>query len=125
MKRMFLSAGCLVCAVALGSAPALAQQKQPKTPPKSQESPVFGETIDVRVVNVEVVVTDRDGNRVTGLKPGDFRLKVDGKEVPVTYFSEIAGGQSVAAPPAGAAAERAPATSGVGDTWRAPPSRRN
>jgi len=46
------------------------------------------------------VVTDKDGNRVTGLKPGDFRLKVDGKQVPVDYFSEILGGQSVAAPPA-------------------------
>ena len=106
MKRMFPPAVCLVCAVALGSVLALAQ---PKTPPKSQESPVFGETIDVRVVNVEVVVTDKDGNRVTGLKPADFRLKVDGRDVPVTYFSEIAGGQAVAPPSAGAAPAGAPA----------------
>jgi len=42
---------------------------------------IFGETIDVRVVNVEVVVTDGSGNRVNGLKPADFHLKVDGKEV--------------------------------------------
>ena len=55
--------------------------------------PLFGESIDVRVVNVEAVVTDRDGNRVTGLKPGDFRLRVDGKEVPVEYFSEVHDGQ--------------------------------
>ena len=55
---------------------------------ESQE-PVFGEEIDVRVVNVEAVVTDRDGKRVTGLRPEDFRLRVDGKELPVEYFSEV------------------------------------
>ena len=45
----------------------------------SQSPEPFGEVIDVRVVNVEVVVTDRDGNRVAGLQPGDFRLRVDGE----------------------------------------------
>ena len=38
----------------------------------------FGETIDVRVVNVEAVVTDRGGTRVFGLTPDDFLLLVDG-----------------------------------------------
>jgi VWFA-related protein len=97
MKRVFLPAVSLSCALALGSSFALAQQK---TPPRTQDTSVFGETVEVRVVNVEVVVTDKDGNRVSGLKPGDFHLKVDGKEVPVSYFSEILGGQSVAAPAA-------------------------
>ena len=41
--------------------------------------PSFGESIDVRVVNVEAVVTDRQGHRVSGLKPEDFRLRVDGR----------------------------------------------
>lgn len=68
-----------------------------------------GETIDVRVVNVEAVVTDRSGERVRGLNPADFRLLVDGKEVPIDYFTEIRGGAAVAAgaegggPPAPAA----------------------
>ena len=56
---------------------------------------VFGETIDVRVVNVEVVVTDRQGNRVYGLAPDDFRLFVDGREVGVEFFSEVQGGRAV------------------------------
>jgi len=68
----------------------------------ADEPPPFGESIDVRVVNVEAVVTDRAGNRVTGLKPGDFHLRVDGKEVPIEYFSEVQGGQALAAAPAGA-----------------------
>jgi len=50
----------------------------------------------VRVVNVEAVVTDRQGNRVGDLKPTDFRLKVDGKTVPIEYFNEVRGGQAIA-----------------------------
>lgn len=71
--------------------PAAAQQ-----PPAEQPSGVFGEQIEVRVVNVEVVVTDKQNNRVQGLKPGDFRLKVDGKAVPVEFFNEVRGGQAIA-----------------------------
>ena len=71
--------------------PAAAQQ-----PPAEQPASVFGEQIEVRVVNVEAVVTDKQGNRVQGLKPGDFRLKVDGKAVPVEYFNEVRGGQAIA-----------------------------
>src|SRR4051794_147377 len=67
---------------------------------RAQETPpAFGESIDVRVVNVEAVVTDRQGKRVTGLKPEDFRLRVDGKEVPVEYFSEVRDGEALAATP--------------------------
>lgn len=76
-------------------APLAAQQ------PPADSASAFGEQIDVRVVNVEVVVTDKQGNRVTGLGPGDFRLRVDGKEVPVQYFTEVRGGQAVALEEAG------------------------
>lgn len=83
----WLAAASLIAALS----PAAAQQ-----PPAEQPSGVFGEQIEVRVVNVEVVVTDKQNNRVQGLKPGDFRLKVDGKAVPVEYFNEVRGGQAIA-----------------------------
>jgi VWFA-related protein len=83
------SAGLAALAFAV-AVPSLAQQKQAPAPQS-----VFGEQIEVRVVNVEAVVTDRQGNRVTGLKPGDFRLTVDGKPVPIEYFNEVRGGQAV------------------------------
>lgn len=84
--------GCLaVLALLAVIGPAGGQQKQAQAPQS-----VFGEQIEVRVVNVEAVVTDRQGNRVTGLKPGDFRLEVDGKPMPIEYFNEIRGGQAVA-----------------------------
>jgi VWFA-related protein len=89
------NSGCLaVLALLAVIGPATAQQK-PSGQPQAPQS-VFGEQIEVRVVNVEAVVTDRQGNRVTGLKPGDFRLEVDGKAVPIEYFNEVRGGQAVA-----------------------------
>lgn len=64
----------------------LAAQTPADTPPPEL---FFGEEIDVRVVNLEVVVEDRSGNRVHGLEADDFRLLVNGVEVDVDYFTEI------------------------------------
>jgi VWFA-related protein len=63
-----------------------------------QAPPVVSESIDVRVVNVEAVVTDRSGQRVRGLKLSDLRLLVDGTEVPVEFFTEIEEGKTAAGP---------------------------
>ncbi len=80
---------CLAPAVAL-------TQQPPASQPNQQPGSIFGETIEVRVVNVEVVVTDKQGNRVAGFTPSDFRLKVDGKVVPIEYFNEVRGGSAIA-----------------------------
>lgn len=70
----------------------------PAQPPSQPQEPqsLFGEQIEVRVVNVEAVVTDRQGNRVPDLKPSDFRLTVNGKQVPIEYFTEVRGGSAIA-----------------------------
>lgn len=60
----------------------------------------FVDRVDVRVVNVEAVVVDRDGNRVIGLSSEDFSLRVDGKDIPIGFFSEVRNGHGVAASPA-------------------------
>ncbi len=65
----------------------------PASPAAAQED-VFGEVIDVRVVNLEVVVTEK-GQRVTGLGPEDFVLTVDGREVSIEYFTEVSGGAAI------------------------------
>lgn len=78
--------------------------------------PVFGDIVDVRVVNAEVVVTDGKGLRVPGLSRGDFRLLVDGKETPIDYFTEVRDGQAVeAAPQEGVEAAPKPAGLAPGD----------
>jgi VWFA-related protein len=69
-------------------------------PVAAQDGPLpdlFSDVIDVRVVNVEVVVTDGQGNRVRGLQPGDFELRVDRSPVPIDYFTEIDEGRALEA----------------------------
>lgn len=74
--------------------PAVAAVEQPE---------VFGEVLEVRVVNLEAVVTDRQGARVRGLAPGDFRLWVDGEPVTIDFFTEVEGGVAGVAAPGAAA----------------------
>ncbi|MDE2689728.1 MAG: VWA domain-containing protein [Acidobacteriota bacterium] len=40
-------------------------------------------------MNVEVVVTDRRGNRIRGLAASDFELLVDREPIPISYFTEV------------------------------------
>lgn len=62
---------------------------------EAPEVPIIGETIDVRVVNVEVVATS-GGQVVRGLAPSDLRLLVDGREVPIEFFTEVEEGTASA-----------------------------
>ncbi len=72
-----------------------AQSPGRQPPGPSAGAQVFSETVDVRVVNVEVVVTDKRGERIPGLKPDDFELIVDGVVTPIEYFTEVSGGLAV------------------------------
>lgn len=62
------------------------------------------ESIEVRVTNVDAVVTDRTGNRVTGLSRDDFEVLENGRRQVLTNFYEI----RVAAPGEPDAAETEP-----------------
>lgn len=81
----------LVLAAVLILAWTQAAEAQPPSGQSEEPAPdlFFGEEIDVRVVNLEVVVQDRSGNRVHGLEADDFRIFVDDLEVGVDYFTEI------------------------------------
>jgi VWFA-related protein len=70
---------------------------------------VFQDRTEVNVVNVDVVVTDRDGQPVTGLKPGDFVLLHNGEAVEISNFFAVEGGKPLTLVPvaAGAAEETA------------------
>ncbi len=62
----------------------------PAAPPAGED--IFAETFDVRVVNVEVFVTDAEGRRVSGLTREDFEVREDGKPVEITNFYAADGG---------------------------------
>lgn len=57
------------------------------------------ETIEVRVTNIDVVVTDRSGNPVHGLTAADFEVLEDGKPQPVSNFYEVRGTPAAEAAP--------------------------
>lgn len=101
----------LVLAVSLTAAcaaPAFSQEKAP-------EPAGFSETLDVQGVNLEVVVTGRDGRRVPGLTGRDFVLRVDGKPVPIDFFLEVRDGRAAQAAALPGAAEPAQATVAAGE----------
>ena len=75
-----------------GLAVAIAALALATSTPGSTQLPQLSETIEVRVVNVDVVVTTDDGTPIAGLDPADFELRVNGKPVEIDYFSAIRDG---------------------------------
>jgi len=55
---------------------------------------LFTQTVEVRVVNVDVYATDKKGNPVTDLTEEDFLLLADGREVDIAYFYTTQGAAS-------------------------------
>jgi VWFA-related protein len=55
----------------------------------------YVEAVTVSLVNVEVYVTDKQGNRVRGLNKDDFEILENGRPVGVTNFSVAEGGRLV------------------------------
>jgi VWFA-related protein len=78
------------------------------TPPSS-----FGESVTVRVVNVDVIAVDKDGLFVPDLRKEDFELLEDGKPVDIGYFALYGAGPAslpaAAQTPAGVEPPRAEA----------------
>ena len=75
---------CLICAL-----PLAAQEGDGDEP--ALEAP-FLDVVDVSIVNLDVYVTDKKGNRITGLKKEDFELLVEKKPVAITNFYAVEGG---------------------------------
>ena len=51
--------------------------------------PTFSESVEVRVLNLDVDVTDKAGNPVNDLKREDFTVKIGGKPIPIDYFAHV------------------------------------
>ena len=87
-------------------APARAQQptpQQPKPAQPQQQTPTTAATapqkdedevvrISTELVQTDVMVFDKSGKFVDGLKPEQFELKVDGRETPVVFFDRVRAG---------------------------------
>ncbi|HKO55487.1 MAG TPA: VWA domain-containing protein [Thermoanaerobaculia bacterium] len=62
-------------------------QQAPANPPLDK----LVENIDVRVISVDVVVTDKRGNVIKGLTKDDFEILENNRLVPITNFYEVEG----------------------------------
>ncbi len=77
-------------ALALLLTPAFLAAEKPAAGKPAAEKPAaaktFGEAIDVNVVNLDVFVSDKKGQPLTGLKKEDFQVFEDGKPVEISNF---------------------------------------
>jgi VWFA-related protein len=76
-------------------------------PQGSSERSVFFDEVDVRVVNLEVFVTDKKGFPVTDLGRDDFKVLVDGRVVELTNFHLVLAPEIPGHVEAGATGEQA------------------
>jgi len=78
------------------------------------EIPTLVQTVDVRIINIDVVVTDRKGKHVPNLTVDDFELFENGRPVKLTNFYSVTRTKpaktpaGVTAPTPAAVAEEAP-----------------
>lgn len=79
----------LFCSGALFSA-GFAQQNQPK--PQEPADEVI--RINTELVQTDVMVFDKDGHFVDGLKPEQFQLSVDGHPQSISFFERVAAGSA-------------------------------
>lgn len=100
--RNHLAATSIVAALCLSpstTTPVWAAAKpKPGTPAATAETKpteFFGESLDVTVVNVDVYVTDKSGNRVKGLTRDDFEMFEDKKPVQVSNFYAVEAGRPI------------------------------
>ena len=92
----------LVAAIALillSGLPVVAQEAPAAEPGPAEADGVFFDRIAVDIVNVEVYVTDKDGEPVTGLGRDDFVVTEDDRPVEVVNFHHLSDGR-VASPQA-------------------------
>src|SRR5579859_5854881 len=60
---------------------------KPVTPKKVEDMPDYSLKVNVPLVNVDVMVTTKDGQFIPGLKQGNFRILEDGVPQEVTHFA--------------------------------------
>ena len=102
--------------------PTPAAQQQPTPGQEGQDDDDEVVRITTNLVQVDAVVTDRDGRQVTNLSAEDFEILENGRPRQVTNFSYVRVGQPATAP-AAAAAPAPPRNRNAAGTPPVPPAR--
>lgn len=90
--RLSLTIGFLFwCGAMILPLQASAQTPSP-TPPQSSPDDVI--RISTELVQTDVMVFDKKGSFISGLKPEQFELTVEGKSQPITFFEQVRAGSA-------------------------------
>jgi VWFA-related protein len=79
----------IVIILCLPFVPAHAQEKQNKVPPEESNDVI---RVNTELVQTDVMVFDKGGRFVDGLRPEDFELSIDGKRQPISFFDRVTAG---------------------------------
>lgn len=85
-----IGVGILISLLAVPAPQWFAFAQEPKPPSRQepqQQQPEYTIAVEVPLVNVDVVVADRDGNFITGLQKENFRILVDNQPQKITNFA--------------------------------------
>lgn len=77
-----------------------AQDKQNKVPPEESNDVI---RVNTELVQTDVMVFDKRGRFVDGLRPEDFELRIDGKRQTISFFDRITAGSRAEEPQLAAA----------------------
>lgn len=89
----------LVLVLALAVPSGVPSSAQPEEP-SDETAESFFDVVDVEIVNIDVWVTDKEGDPVEGLEKEDFVVFRDGEPIEVTNFYAVAGRRPVTPVPA-------------------------
>lgn len=78
----------MLCSYAMVAAAVVSQT--PQSPPEQAEIV----RINTQLVQTDVMVFDKQGKFVTGLRPQDFELHIDGKPRPISFFELVSTGSA-------------------------------
>src|SRR5215471_10558900 len=84
----------LVALCGLLFAASLSAQTKPQKPAEPQDDVI---RVNTDLVQTDVMVFDKDGHFVDGLKADQFELKVNGNPTPVSFFERVAAGRPTSA----------------------------
>ena len=87
IRRLVLTLLLIALVIPPGEFPAWAQDKNKQAPPPPQTAPGYSISVTVPVVNLDVVVTDNNGNYLKDLKKENFRVSEDGALQTITNFA--------------------------------------
>ena len=93
-KRAAASSLAALCLLLPAPPRAIARQQQQQAPPapSPQQDDEDVVRVNTQLVQTDVMVFDKSGKFVEGLKPEHFELKVDGREMPINFFDRVQAG---------------------------------